>query len=123
VNWLWAWENPHPEKAIVAFRFEPAYGLVILSAISAGDVSSTPLRWQPRRKACLRLPAGVTFLPDLDEDGLLQQIQLDLGQVISATLRPIYPQETWPETYNNGFPSVDRPVLIEYSAHQKPVFI
>jgi hypothetical protein len=123
VNWLWAWENPHPEKAIVAFRFEPACGLVILSAISVGDVSSTPLRWQPRRKACLSLPPGVTFLPNLNDDGLLQQIQLDLGQVISAALRPIYPQETWPETYNNQLPLLStNQVLIEYSAHPEACF-
>jgi hypothetical protein len=23
VNWLWAWENPHPEKAVVGVRMEP----------------------------------------------------------------------------------------------------
>jgi hypothetical protein len=23
INWLWAWENPHPEKQISGFRFEP----------------------------------------------------------------------------------------------------
>ena len=23
VNWLWAWENPHPELAIAGMRFEP----------------------------------------------------------------------------------------------------
>ena len=26
VNWLWAWENPHPRRAIVGIRFEPACG-------------------------------------------------------------------------------------------------
>jgi hypothetical protein len=26
MNWLWAWKNPHPEKAIVALRFEPKTG-------------------------------------------------------------------------------------------------
>jgi len=46
VNWLWAWENPHPEKAVVGVRFEPVSGTVIVSAISAGNAISQPLRWQ-----------------------------------------------------------------------------
>lgn len=71
VNWLWAWENPYPQKAIVGVRFKPVSGLVIVSAISAGNASSLPLRWQTRRKACLTLPQGEVFLPDLDENGMV----------------------------------------------------
>jgi hypothetical protein len=131
VNWLWAWQNPHPDKAIVGLRFEPVSGLVIVSAISAGDASSlsfgelrtTPLRWQSRRKACLKLPPAEAFLPDLDDHGLLQQVQLDLGQVISATPRPIYPNEAWAEAYNNQIPErSEDEVLIEYTAHPDACF-
>ena len=32
INWLWAWQNPHPEKEIASLRFE-------LSAVSAGKAS------------------------------------------------------------------------------------
>ncbi len=126
VNWLWAWENPHPVKAIVGVRFEPASGLVIVSAISAGDasdqhfgeLSTTPLRWRPRRKACLTLPEREEFVADLDDDGLLEKVQLDLGQVISATPRPAYPNDAWAETYNNQHPGeTENQVLIEYTAH------
>ncbi len=118
VNWLWAWENPHPEQVITGVRFEPAAGLVVVSAISAGNVSSFPLRWQTRRKAVLTLPEGECFRPDLDEHGLLSQIQLDLGQVISATPRLVYPKDTWDDTYNNQLPvRSERDVLIEYTAH------
>ncbi len=49
----------------------------------------------PRRKACLTLPRGEAFQPELDEHGLLQQIQLDMGQVISATPRLVYPNDAW----------------------------
>ncbi len=56
INWLWAWENPHPRKAIVGIRFEPTCGTVVISAVSAGKASSQPLRWRMRRKAVLRLP-------------------------------------------------------------------
>ena len=106
VNWLWAWENPHPEKVIAGFRFEPVAGTVMISAISAGDVVEFPLRWQPRRKARLVLPEGETFRPDLDGDGLLEGIRLDLGQVISAAPRLVYPNHAWEDTYNNQLPEL-----------------
>ena len=122
-NWLWAWENPHPGVAIRGFRFEPAAGTVILSAISAGVVSSHPLRWEPRRKAVFSLPAGTSFDPELDQGGLLSQLQLDLGQVISAIPRPVYPDWDWPETYNNQIPQItEGDLLIEYTAHQDAHF-
>jgi hypothetical protein len=123
VNWLWAWENPHRHKAVVGIRFEPVSGLVVVSAISAGDASSLPLRWQPRRKACLTLPDDDTFLFDVDPKGLLPQIQLDMGQVISAAPRLMYPNDTFAETYNNQIAEMsDSEVLIEYAAHPDACF-
>jgi len=123
VNWLWAWENPYPDRAIAGVRFEPVAGLVLVSAISAGNVSSLPLRWQTRRKAVLTLPEGESFRPDLDEHGGLAQIQLDLGQVISAAPRLVYPNDAWGETYNNQLPvQSERDVLIEYTAHPEADF-
>ena len=121
--WLWAWQNPHPDKAIAGVRFEPVSGIVIVSAVSAGKTSSQPLRWQARHKACLRLPEGAAFLPDLDENGLLEQVRLDLGQVISAQPRLVYPNEAWAETCNNQIPEVsEREILIEYTAHPEACF-
>ena len=49
MNWLWAWENPHPEKTIAGLHFEPGAGITILSAISAGNTTTLPLRWETRR--------------------------------------------------------------------------
>jgi len=123
VNWLWAWENPYPEKAVSGLRFEPGEGVVVISAISAGDVSALPLRWQTRRKACLALPEGEAFSMDLDEDGLLKTIQLDMGQIISATPRLVYPNQDWESTYNNQLPQLSaREVLLEYTAHSEACF-
>jgi hypothetical protein len=123
VNWLWAWENPDPEKTIVGFRFEPVSGTVLLSAISAGDVSANPLRWLPRRKAILRLSEGAEFDPTLDEHGLLKDIQLDLGQVISASAVLLYPDKAWANSYNNKPPDMSsRDVLVEYAAHPEARF-
>jgi hypothetical protein len=123
VNWLWAWENGYPDKAITGLRFEPVSGLVVVSAITAGDVAALPLRWEPRRKALLILPEGIDFQPELDEEGVLQQIQLDLGQVISATPRLVYPNEAWQDSYNNQLPEITAgEVIIEYTAHPEACF-
>jgi hypothetical protein len=123
VNWLWAWKNPYPDKTIVGIRFEPVSGKVVVSAISAGDASSLPLRWLARRKAVLTLPEGYAFKPELNEQGLLSQVQLDLGQVISASLRPLYPNDRWAETYDNQIPErSSREVLLEYTAHPDASF-
>ena len=122
-NWLWAWQNPHPEKRITGLRFEAGSGTIILSGVSAGSVVEHPLRWQPRSKTCLTLPEGHSFQPELDEHGLLRQIQLDLGQVIHAAPRLIYPTGEWETTYNNLMPEVSQTeVLVEYSAHPEACF-
>ena len=118
VNWLWAWENPQPEKAICGFRFEPSSGVVIVSAVSAGNVASSPLRWRPRRKARLVLPEGEIFNAVVDENGLLARVQIDLGQVISATPRLIYPTDAWADGYNNQVPDCSATeILLEYTCH------
>jgi len=121
--WLWAWENPRPQVPLVGIRFEPVSGAVLVSAVSAGQVVSSPLRWEARRKAILTLPEGERFYPALDHNGLLAQIQLDLGQVISACPRPRYPQETWEATIHDCPPQLsDREILIEYTAHPQAMF-
>ncbi|MFQ5989798.1 MAG: CehA/McbA family metallohydrolase [Candidatus Methylomirabilales bacterium] len=123
MNWLWAWENPHPNKEIVVLRFEPKSGTAIISAVSAGRASSLPLRWQRRQKAILKLPDGVKFDYNLDEKGLLRHIELDMGQIISAQPRKIYPYAEWAETYNNKVPSVSKnEIHIEYTAHPDALF-
>lgn len=123
VNWLWAWENPYPEKRIVSLRIEPKGWGVLLSGVSAGNATSLPLRWEPRKKVILNLPKGVLFDRALSEHGLYKQIQIDLGQIISAVPRAIYPNDTWSESYNNQLPEIsDREVLVEYTCHRDAKF-
>lgn len=124
INWLWAVENPAKKKMIVGFRFEPLKQVpVIISAISAGTVQSNPLRWQARQKALLSIPEGTRFDPTVSNEGLLSQLQLDLGQVISATPRLLYPNGEWQETYNNKVPAVsNREILVEYTSHPEAHF-
>ncbi|MFH1086607.1 MAG: CehA/McbA family metallohydrolase [Chloroflexota bacterium] len=121
VNWLYAWQNPHPEKTVVGLRLEPVSGTIVLSAVSCGAASELPLRWRPRRKALIRL--SEPFDPTMDDEGLLRQIQLDLGQVISATPQPLYPNDAWAESYNNQVPTcAGDQILVEYSAHPDAFF-
>jgi len=124
INWLWAWENPNPDKQIKTFRFEPLNRTaVILSAISSGNVDSNPLRWESRKKAMLTLPQNIEFDPGLNNQGNLSQIKIDLGQVISATPRLQYSNSGWSQTYNNKVPELsDREIIIEYAAHSQARF-
>ncbi|MBW2370212.1 MAG: CehA/McbA family metallohydrolase [Deltaproteobacteria bacterium] len=122
-NWIWAWENPHPDKAVVGLRFEPTKGAVLIFGISAGHVASNPLRWQPRQKALFTLPEGVLFDPKVGKAGHYRQIQLDMGQVISARQRLVYPKDNWEDTDNNDLPELSpRNILIEYTAHPEAYF-
>ena len=123
VSWVWAWENQSPDKKVVGLRIEPRGQAIVLSAVSAGDASSNPLRWRTRRKAVVTLPSGMEFDPRLDEQGLLKQVRLDLGQVISAELRSVYDNERWPQTYNNKVPERSkREVFVEYTSHEQARF-
>ena len=123
LSWLCAWENPRPDLAMDCIRLEPAAGTVILFGLAAGSVESHPLAWGSRRKAMLTLPRGASFSFDRDEAGLLRDIRLDLGQVISALPRPLYPEEQWDSSYNNALPTLsDTEVLLEYTAHPQACF-
>ncbi len=122
-NWLYAWENPRPAARIIGLRFEPVRGIVIIAGLSRGRAGAHPLRWEARAKAVLRLPRGVPLRPELDPIGRLAQVQLDMGQVISARPRPRYPDADWARTANNTVPEHDpREVLIEYTAHPDAAF-
>ncbi len=124
MNWLWAWKNPYPEKEIHGLRFEPMVGTdpqmgtVVISGVSSGNASSQPLRWKPRRKVVLTLSQGTKFEPALHEGGLLSQVQLDMGQVISAEPLQLYPKQNWADSYNNQLPEAsENRILVEYTAH------
>jgi hypothetical protein len=126
VNWLWCWENTSPERDVIGVEFLPGGVPVVLSGISAGDIDDIPLRWNARRKAIIDLaefPGDNKFLPHLNENGMLEQISLDLGQIISAQRRPIYPEKDWEEGDNNMLPELsESEILVEYTAHPEANF-
>jgi hypothetical protein len=122
-NWLWAWANPHPRKWLVGLRVEPVAGTLVLSGLAGGRARSTPIRWETRRKALLQLPKGERFEPALDDQGRLKQIQLDLGQVISAQPRFVYPEAGWSRSYDQQLPEIARDELVvEFTAHPDATF-
>lgn len=122
MNWLWAWENPHPRKPITGLRIEPQAPLVI-SAVTLGRVSSMPLRWGSRQKALWRLPKGERFDPAYAANGTVKQLQIDLGQVISVMPKFEYPNDTWKDSYNNQVPAVrEDTFIVEYTAHPEARF-
>jgi len=121
--WLWAWPNPRPSAKIAGLRIEPVHGVVLLFGMAAGRTVENPLRWRRRRKAVLTLPPVAKFDPRLDERGLLRTIQIDLGQVICACPRRVYPLRDWENTRNNDVPAIsEREILIEYASHPEAVF-
>ena len=122
--WLCAWQNPHPERPIVGLRLEPLNGVVVLAGVTAGQVEDYPLRWRSRRKALLTLPDGDTFDPTIDAHGQLSQIRLDMGQIISAIPRRLYPSADWETTGHNNQPPELSPneILVEYTAHPAATF-
>ena len=123
IDWLWAWENPHPKKKLVGLRLEPLGRAVLLSAVSAGTADSTPLRWRRRRKALLTLRKFGEKDLWPDDNGQFAPVRIDLGQVIALTPQAQYPDDRWPRTLNNALPEVSkRTVLVEYTSHEEAVF-
>ncbi|MCX5759536.1 MAG: hypothetical protein NTU83_13735, partial [Candidatus Hydrogenedentes bacterium] len=54
---------------------------------------------------------------------MLAQVQLDLGQVISARPRCLYPNDAWADGYNNQMPKMSgREIVVEYAAHPDAEF-
>lgn len=120
--WLYAWQNANPGKAITGLRLEPAGQPLLLAGISVGDVAEHPLRWRPRRKAVLRLPAGVKVNDVADDTGTFAQMQIDMGQIISVTARRSYDHAAWTGSYNNQPPQVlENEAVVEYSCHPEAV--
>jgi hypothetical protein len=124
INWLWAWENPEPGKKIQGFRFEPLKkNPIIVSAITVGNIKSNPLRWNTRQKAILSLPTGSVANALHEEKGELNNLRLDLGQIISAMPLAVYPQQDWPQSYNNMTPKrSETEIIVEFTAHPEARF-
>jgi hypothetical protein len=112
--WLYALPNPHPDRELQAIRLEPKTERSVIYGLTTTELTEHPLRNQARRKLLLTLPDGIEF----NAIGELDDIDIDLGYVISARRQTVYDQSRWnldvvdlqPE------PAADSAV-IEYAAH------
>ena len=112
--WLYALPNPFPDKAITAIRCIPKGERALIYGISTTQMSEHPLRAQTRRKLALTLPESVTF----NTIGELDQIDIDLGYVISARAQLIYDRDAWfGEAVNVQPRRSEQVAVIEYAAH------
>jgi len=122
-TYLWAWRNPRPRVPVTGLRVVPVAGALVLYGISAGRVRSNPLRWERRRKMTWKMPRGEKFDPEIGWPGLLKGIQVDLGTVIRAEPRRLYPRGSWERSlHRSAAPESDREVLVEFAAHPEARF-
>jgi hypothetical protein len=112
--WLYALPNPHPEKPLRRLVLIPRAEPSVIYAISSTLVETHPLQPGLRQKLRLRLDPQVS-LNAIDE---LDDVDLDLGQVISARRALDYDHAQWlaPGYDVQPSPAPDQ-VLIEYAAH------
>ncbi len=112
--WLYALANPHPDRSLKSVRLEPRTERSAVYGIATTELPDHPLRYPPRRKLLLTLPPGVEF----NAIGEIDEIDIDLGNVISARQQSIYDAERWSADDADVQPdaAADR-VIVEYAAH------
>lgn len=113
-HWLYALDNPHPDKALVGISAHPVDGVAFLFGITGSQVSSNPLRWQGRRK--VKLTAAPEFVPN--PYGGQANIRIDLGEVISVSPALEYDERRWLSSVNPPLPLPRAGEwIVEYTAH------
>lgn len=114
--WIYALANPFPEKPLRRLTCAPRGERSAIYAISTTELAEHPLRLEQRRKLRLPLPAGI----ELNAIGAVDDVEIDLGTVISARAALDYDHERWAGAAPLAEPSrSEREVLIEYTAHPK----
>jgi hypothetical protein len=114
IHWLYALENPYPEKELSSISFIGGDGTAFVFGVTVCNLESNPLVWESRKKIKLALPAGMA----LEEKDLYEKVNIDLGQIISVSPTLEYSNGEWEKGYNNKQPAVSgNTVIIEYTAH------
>lgn len=114
--WLYALPNPNPDKPIQRIVCAPQAERSVIYGISLTQLIEHPLRPGTRQKLRLMLPAGHT-LNGIHE---LEDIDIDMGVVISARAALDYDESHW--LSDKPIVQPDRSedaVVVEYAAHPK----
>ena len=115
-KYLYAWENPYPDKKIAGISIKHHCGKLFLMGITAGDISGNPLRYGRRRKFAFSLESVEDNVNPLD------LADIDLGHIISVTPRPFYNNQEWEKGYNNQQPEYRKgEYIVEFNAHDDAV--
>lgn len=116
--WLFALENPYPDKEMTRITFGPKDGIVFIFGIAFCNLSTNPLRWEERKKIVVRLPEG----EELGVNGDYDKVDIDLGAVISVTPVLDYGNEEWESSYNNKQATASKnSIIIEYTANPEAI--
>ena len=112
--WIYALPNPNPGKPIARIVLSPSQERAVIYAISTTQLTDHPLRPGLRHKVRLTLPAGV----QLNAVGELDDLEIDLGSVISARAALNYDLDAWQSATPVVQPTrATDAVVIEYAAH------
>ncbi|MCL2352596.1 MAG: hypothetical protein FWC55_08710, partial [Firmicutes bacterium] len=113
-QWLFAYENPYPDKPVIGMEIRKKDGNVFLFGIAAGDVASHPLRYGRRQKALLSLTG--------DPKDALNLVDIDLGHIISVTPQQVYENISWENSSAEDMPSVSEgKYIVEFDAHEDAI--
>lgn len=112
--WVHALPNPHPHKPIREVVLTPKTERSVVLGIARTQVADHPLRPGVREKLRLDLPAGAR----LNAVGELEEIDIDLGVVMSARAALDYDADRWLGTEVDVQPErSSSAVIVEYIAH------
>ncbi len=112
--WVYALPNPNPEKPIQCLKLISKNERSLVLGITHTQVADHPLRPGVRQKLKLALPEGA----QLNRNGELEDIDIDLGVVMSARAVLDYDVERWLSAEVDVQPErSSSEVVVEYIAH------
>ena len=114
--WVYALPNPNPDKPIQKVTLMPKTERSLVLGVTHTQVVEHPVRPGIRRKLTLKLPEGA----HLNRNGELEDIDIDLGTVMSARALLAYDADRWASDEVDVQPErSESEVVVEYIAHPR----
>ena len=112
--WVYALPNPYPDKPIKKVTLKPQQERSLVLGITHTQVADHPVRPGIRQKLVLNLPEGA----NLNRNGELEDVDIDLGVVMSARAVLDYDEDRWASLEVDVQPERSgSAVVVEYIAH------